>query len=244
MVAGRRTIIVRDVHDVSTVWRNTQALTIDAFVVECLGAFGISKPTLAKIFADPRKVVHEAFSSKSLLIKENPNNKVYMDLERDWFTSQLLAPEALRNLQGKYLRYLHESLRWDNLSSECVVTSHSGYDKSKTVSLQLFCRNIVSYCGTSVFFGKGLLQMAPDFLTHYRNFEKNSWKIFYCLPPFLAHAEHKAKNKAVDGLARFLDMKEQHDGLEWMFRSMTNELRYLGVGNRDIAQFVLVFVWA
>lgn len=244
-VAGRRTVIIRDVQDVATVWRNTQALTIDGFVVGCLGAFGIGKPTLVKIFANPRDLIHGQAREKSLLINENPYNKGYMDLERDWFTSQLLAPEALRKLQTKYLHYLRQSLEWDELSPEYVLASGAGDEKSKMVSLQHFCRHTVSYCSTSVFFGKELLEVAPDFPTHYRDFEKNSWKIFYRLPPFLAQAAHKSKDKAVDGLVRYLSVPEGERGeIEWIFQTITNELGYLGVGSRDIAQFVTVIIWA
>lgn len=229
----------------ATVWRNTQALTIDPFVVGVLGAFGISQRTLRKIFANPRDAIHGDARKKSLLINENPQNKCYMDLERDWFTTQLLAPDALRKLQDKYLKFLNQSLAWDTLSPAYVLSSENDSEKSKVVSLQHFCRHTVSYCSTSVFFGEKLLQVAPDFARHYRDFEKNSWKIFYRLPPFLARSSHRAKEKAVDGLVRYLGLPEQERGeIESIFQTITSELRYLEVGNRDIAGFVMVMIWA
>lgn len=245
MVAGRRTIILRDVQDVATVWRNTQALSIDPFVVLTLGAFGIGKPTLEKIFTDPRDLIQGQARMKSVLINSNPNNKVYMDLEREWFTSQLLAPEALRTLQKKYLAYLNESLSWTALSPTYVLSRASSPETTTVVSLRKFCQYTVSYCSTNTFFGKKLQQIAPDFLQHYQEFEKGSWKIFYRLPSFLAVDSHRAKERAVDGLAKYLSMPDQdHSELEWIFQTIVSELGYLGVGDQDIAAFVMVIIWA
>lgn len=246
-MAGRRTVLLRDVQDVATVWKNTQALTIDPFVVGVLGAFGISKPTLVKIFTDPRELIHGEAREKSLLINENPYKKGYMDLERDWFSAQLLGTEKLRRLLGKYLHYLHQSLAWESLSPVYVLSSPSASatEQSKTVSLTRFCQHTVSFCSTSTFFGSKLQQVAPDFLHNYQDFEKLSWKIFYRMPPFLAKSSHRAKEKAIDGLIQYLDLPEgEKSELEVIFRTMINELGYIGVGNRDIAAFVMVIIWA
>ncbi|KAK4163959.1 cytochrome P450 [Cladorrhinum sp. PSN259] len=249
-VAGKRTVILRNVQDVASVWRNTQALTIDGFVVEALGAFGITKPTLKKIFTSPRDLIKDEKSrSRSLLIRENPHNKGYMDWERDFFTAQLLEPDRLRNLLDKYLGHLREVLSWDNLSSSYVVPpSPFGppQDKSKTVSLQVFCRYTVSYCSTTTFFGPKLQQVAPQFLQDYQDFERLSWKVFYRLPAFLARSSHAAKEKAIDGLDKYLSLPEEErlPEMETIFQAINNELTHIGVGRRDVAAFIVVIIWA
>ncbi|KAI0395440.1 cytochrome P450 [Xylariaceae sp. FL0594] len=244
VVAGQRTVIVRNVQDVSAMWRNTEALSIDQFVVTTLGAFGMSKATRKMIFTDPRDLVHGDARSVSLLINQNPQNKVYMDLEREWFTAGLLAPEALRSQQKKYHSYLRQSLAWDNLSPEFVIPSEVP-NAWRTVSVARLCQYIVSYCSTRTFFGNKLLEVAPDFLRAYQEFERESWKIFYRLPPFLARNSHRAKNRGIDGLAKYLSLPEQErSDMDWIFRTITRELKFLGVNRRDIAAFVMVFIWA
>jgi hypothetical protein len=227
------------------VWRNTEALTIDPFVVGVLGAFGISKPTLAKIFADPRDLIHGEARAKSLLIHDNPNNKGYMDWERDLFTARLLAPEALRRLLDKYLAHLRGSLAWEAMSPVYVLSSKPAPGETRTVSLARFCQYTVSFCTNNTFFGSKLQQVAPDFLHHYQAFEKLSWKIFYRIPPFLARSSHRAKERAIDGLVEYLDLAEgERSELEPIFRIIASELGFLGVGTRDIAAFVMVIIWA
>ncbi|KAK4203384.1 cytochrome P450 [Triangularia verruculosa] len=248
-VAGKRTVILRNVQDVASVWRNTQALTIDGFVVEALGAFGITKPTLKKIFTDPRDLIKDDESqARSLLIRENPQKKGYMDWERDFFTAQLLEPDRLRKLLDKYLSHLQEVLAWDNLSPSYVVprsSSEPPRDKSTTVSLQVFCRYTVSYCSTVTFFGPKLQQVAPQFLQDYQDFERLSWKVFYRLPAFLARSSHAAKEKAIDGLEKYLSLgEEERPELETIFQAINNELTHLGVGRRDVAAFIVVIIWA
>lgn len=116
---------------------------------------------------------------------------------------------------------------------------------SKLVSLQHFCRHTVAFCSTSVFFGDKLLEIAPEFGKHYQAFELDSWKMFYRLPVVSAKSVRKAKEQAVDGLVHYLRLPaEERADMAWMFHTITSELGYLGVGERDIAEFVMCYVWA
>ncbi|KAI0509174.1 cytochrome P450 [Xylaria bambusicola] len=244
-VSGRRTIVLRDIQDVAVVWRNTQALSFDPFVKAVLGAFGISKNSLFRIFADPRDLIDESVYESSLLIKKNPQNKGYMNLERDWFKEQLLAPDALQRIESKYCRYLSESLEWDKLSPTYIFPSDSSSMNCKAISLKFFCRYTISSCSTKTFFGTQLEETAPSFLKDYQEFEEESWKIFYRFPAWLASRSHDAKNKAMSQLAEFLSApEEKHADLEWLFKTMTRELQYLQVPHRDIAGIVMIIIWA
>ncbi|KAK3936875.1 cytochrome P450 [Diplogelasinospora grovesii] len=212
-VAGRRAVVLRDVADVAAVWKNTEAaLSFDPF--------GISRGGLRRVFADPRALIpDEETRAKALLIRENPRNEGYMNLERDWFRAQLLAPEALARLQRRYRAHLGGSLAWDAVSRNTVYLLPSSGTVSVSVSLRLFCRYTVSHCSTLAFFGRGLQRR---------------------LPPFLARGSHAAKDRAMDGLVA----QEEGDGLEWLFKTMIQELGYLGVAERDVAGIVMIIIWA
>ncbi|KAI0814212.1 cytochrome P450 [Xylaria sp. FL0064] len=244
-VSGRRTIVLRDIQDVAAVWRNTQDLSFDPFVKAVLEAFGISNTSLTKIFADPRDLIDKEVYDESLLIKKNPQNKAYMNLERDWFKEQLLAPEALRRIENKYCRYLSDSLTWDKLSLTYILSSSSATADSKAISLKLFCRYTISSCSTKTFFGTQLERIAPSFLKDYQDFEEESWKIFYRFPAWLAQRSHRAKDRAIRQLAKFLSApREEHAHLEWIFQTMSRELQYLHVPHRDIAGIIMIIIWA
>ena len=238
-------MVIRDVQDVAAVWRNTTALSFDPFVAAVLKAFGIAPASVRKVFSDPKALIHGDARSQSLLISDNPSNKCYMNLERDWFKVQLLAPERLQQLQDKYYHFLGESLEWEELSPTYVVSSSKSWTDSKTISLKGFSRHTVSHCSTSTFFGTKLLQVAPSFGQDYQDFEEESWKIFYRLPPFLVKKSHRAKAKAIDGLVRYLSLPEEEQSeLAWIFRTMNIELRYLALPPRDVAGITMIIIWA
>lgn len=243
-IAGRRTVVIRDVPDVASLWRNTTALSFDPFVQAVFKAFGITPASIDKVFEDPRGLIHGEAKSKSLLINDNPHNKCYMNLERDWFKMQLLAPKMLQELQDRYYGFLVESLAWDNLSSTDALSTKSWTD-SKTISLKKFTQHTILHCSTSTFFGTKLLQVAPSFAQDYSEFEEESWKIFYRLPKFLVKKAHRAKEKAIGGLVQYLSLpEEERSELAWIFRTMNSELQYLSLPPRDIAGIIMIIVWA
>lgn len=238
-------MVIRDVQDVAAVWRNTMDLSFDPFVKAVMHAFGISPTSLDLVFADPQIAISDQGKrDKSLLIMENPQRKCYMNLERDWFKTQLLAPERLQRLQDSYTIFLKDCLSWENLSQTYIVPSQAGTG-CKTISLKLFARHTVSYCGTSTFFGNKLLQVDPGFLRNYQEFEEGSWKIFYRLPMFLARSSHAAKARAIAGLERYLSLPAQERSeLSWLFQTMNAELHHLSVPPRDVAGIVMIIIWA
>ncbi|PSR97192.1 cytochrome P450 [Coniella lustricola] len=252
VVAGRRTVIIRNVQDVAALWRNTEDLSIDPFVTGVFNSFGMSSIGKFKLLANPQEEVLDEFRAKSLLLQANPHNKPFKDLEREWYVAQLLAPEPLQMLLDKYNEILNESLAWRRLSAAYVLSAAAasvgggnGGQEAKTVSLQHFCRHTVAHCSITTFFGHKLHEVAPSFERDYEMFEKNSWKIFYRLPPVLAKDTHRAKDRAVDGLVRYfaLPQAERHE-LAWIFHTNTAELQALGVPDRDIAGFIMVIIWA
>lgn len=207
-------------------------------------AFGIAPSSIKKVFANPKDLIRDEFKSKALLISKNPYNKCYMNLERDWFKTQLLEPELLQELQDRYTQFLGQSLAWKDLSTLYIVSSNSAMN-FKTVSLKGFARHTVSYCSTSTFFGRALLRVASSFGQDYQDFEEESWKIFYRLPWFLARSSHAAKAKALDGLERYLLLpEEERSELAWLFQTMNTELRYLSVPPRDVAGITMIIIWA
>lgn len=231
----------------AALWRNTTDLSFDPFVKSVMKAFGIAPSSVAKVFTDPQTLVSENAMSKSLLITDNPHNKCYMNLERDWFKLQLLAPERLQDIMEKYTKFLRHALAWEEVSNnkEYVHRSPDSNIQSsyRTISLKGFTKHTVSHCSTVTFFGKRLLEVAPSFGEDYSRFEEGSWKIFYRLPWFLARKSHAAKSMAIDGLQEYLSLPMDPD-TAWLFQTMNAELRYISVPPRDVAGIIMIIIWA
>ncbi len=243
-VAGKRIVVLRNVQEVATLWKNTEALEYDVFTKAVIKSFGVSPESIRRIYMDPKLVLDDRAQQKSLLTIDNPHGKSYMHLQSDWFKIQLLTREKLMGILDAYQSYLDSDLSWDNLSPSFVLSSDSA-GGCKTISLRDFSRYTVSHCAIKAFFGPKLLEMAPDFLKHYQKYEDDSWKIFYHYPHFLARDLHRAKEKAMDGLVEYLTLpEEERPDLTWIFRTMNTELQYMRLPLHDIAGIIMLINWA
>lgn len=237
-------MVLRNVQDVATLWKNSTALEYDSFTKAVIKSFGVGPDSIRKIYKKPQLVTNGSARQKSLLINDNPHEKSYMHLQSDWFKVQLLSREKLKWILETYQVYLDRELCWNNLSPSYVLSSDPA-ESCKTISLQAFSRYTVSLCAIKTFFGPKLLQIAPSFLQHYQKFEDDSWKVFYHYPHFLARDLHLAKQKAMDGLVEYLSLPEkERPDLTWIFRTMNSELQYMMVPLHDIAEIIMLINWA
>ena len=243
VVGGRAIVILRNVEDIAVLWRNKTTFTFDPFVQGVLKAFGTSTTGIDKMRSDPRTIIDKN-EVDCRLIKQNPLNKCYLHMQSEWLIEQLLQPQRLAILTHKYQTCLESTVQLQNLRSEVLIGSQSS-DLSKVVSLKKFCRSILTRCAMLTFFGEKLLDAAPSFIEDYQKYEDDSWKVFYHYPHILARDLHSAKNKALDGLVRFLSLpEEQRTGLAGIYQIMNDELVSLGLGLRDIASMIMLINWA
>ena len=238
-------MVIRDIKDVTDMWKQTAALSYDPFVSGVFQAFGMSRKFVKVVFRnDPGSLVRNEARMSSLLLNENPQRKCYVHLQSDWLKTQLLSKDKLGELQGKFYDSLEEALKWENLSLSCIVQSKTD-DNSKLISLVKFSRHTISHCGMQTFLGKGLRKIAPSFPEDYRNYEDDSWKIFFQYPSFMARDVHAAKERAIRGLSDYLLLPEsERADLAWIFQTMSKELRSLDLQEHDIAGIVMMILWA
>ncbi|KAL1966180.1 hypothetical protein VTN77DRAFT_4732 [Rasamsonia byssochlamydoides] len=243
-IGGGTTVVIRNTADIAAVWKNTTALSYDPFTSRLLTAFGISPANVEKAYKhDPASLIRDDITrEKSLLYNANPKKKSYIDLQSDWFKTQLLPGERLNHLQETYLTYLQQLLKFERFDDHFAV--HSSGD-GMTVALGKFCRYIVSRSAFRAFFGEELFEAEPDLIRLYQTWEDVSWKMFYNFPHFLAPELHEARRRVVAGLAKYYEMPEsKRKNTIWLFRVIDQELKALDFSKEDRVGLVMLVCWA
>ncbi|KAL8738945.1 MAG: hypothetical protein Q9181_000328 [Wetmoreana brouardii] len=236
-------IIIRSPDDVAVLWRKTVTFTFDPLVQNVMKAFGLQCTAVEHMFHDdPGRLVPMEVKDSSLLSAENPNNKCYFHMQKDWFRVQLHPGDKLRDLQEKYAQFLTASISWDSLSEGYTISADAN---ERLVSMRGFTRLTLGMCALKAFFGKELFEICPSFLDHYQGFEDASWKVFYNYPHFLAKGLHKIKDKTIDDLVKYFALPaKQRPDLAWIFQTMEAELGNLSLSPRDRAGMMMLIIWA
>ena len=239
-------VIIQSTQEVATLWKQTAAFTFEPFVENIMRAFGINHRAVANMFHDdPAHLLLPNAQSSALLSIANPRGKSYFKMQSEWLKHQLLPNDNgnLKGLQHKYIQYLSESLVWEDLGHKKYVISDGPAEK--VISLQWFTRVLLGECAMKAFFGSRLFEVSPEFLTHYWEFEDESWKVFFNYPQVLARLAHQYKDKALVDLIRFFELPdEEKSGLAWIFKTLNSELRSLGLEPRDRNSIIMMITWA
>jgi hypothetical protein len=236
-------VIIREIQDVASVWKNTVALTFDPFVRNVMQSFGIPSAAVERIFQkDPGSLIPADVRSMSLLSTANLNRDCYHHLQSDWFKIQLQSGENLGKLEGKYKCFLAKALQWSSLSPDFTLSSKPN---ERFISLKGFTRKILGDWALKSFFGEKLFEVSPSFAPCYTKYEDDSWKIFYRYPRFRTRNLHQAKEKAITELVKYLELpEEQRPELAWIFLTMDKELSYLGLSPEERAGIIMMITWA
>lgn len=98
---------------------------------------------------------------------------------------------------------------------------------------------------THALFGKKLLEIEPEILQAYFDFNDNGWMMFYKYPRFTAKKMYAAKPKVIDALTSYLQLpRELRPGAFWLIQSIEDEQRKLGLDERDMARLLMMIYWA
>ena len=237
-------VIVTSPLDVAEVYKNT-TLTHDVFVRSFFSQLGLSTEGMRKMFQDPRDFAIKNMKA-SLLQSENPLHKNFSHFQSDLYQQQLHTGKRLNVLQAKFLQYINGSLQWDKLPSG--HTPSSAVEKTvpleKVISLSQWCREVLVNAATRSLFGDAPLEIDPNFLQYFYDFDGESWKLLYQVPYFLAKDAHAVKDKILDVLVQFVRLRqEQKEDACWLIKTLEKESKYIGLAERDIAAMLLIVYW-
>jgi hypothetical protein len=243
-VAGKDMVVLTHPQEVADAYK-IPTLYHDAFVRDFFNQLGVSPVGMRKMFQDPRSFAAKE-KSTSMLQNENPLYKCFTHYQSDLYKGKLHPGEQFDVFQGKILRYIDDSLQWDHLSSGPGATSTINriIPHERTLSLSDWCREVIVKATTRAIFGDALLDIDPNFLQYFYDFDDESWKLTYQLPRFLSKDAHAVKDKILDVVVEFLKLPlGKTEDACWLVKMLGKEQRNIGIGERDIAAMLMVVFW-
>ncbi len=233
-MAGERLYIITSPQDVSVVYKNIVSLTFDEYIRDMMYQFGGSEYAVQKMWQDPAK--------STALLSPNPFHKNLARLGEDFYRQQLHPGTNLEELQSQFMPNIHKSLTDENMSAKIIISST--ITGEKTVSLLGWVREVLLDSATRSFFGDRLLEIEPNMFKNFFDFDDNSWKLTYHLPRIFATEMYEAKQQATDALIKYFQLpKEERPGAAWLVRTLESEMRNLGIGDADVACFLMMIYW-
>ncbi|KAF2793410.1 cytochrome P450 [Melanomma pulvis-pyrius CBS 109.77] len=221
VLGGQNVYIITSAQDTIAALKNVSQLSFDSYLKDMSARFGMS-PTI--INAAWR--AHENTSS-------HPGGAIA--------SQQLLPGPHMSHLQDSLLGRIHQILTWKNIP-KFVVRENRGSEK--VVSLLHLVRHTFTESTTQALFGEALQQVEPDIVAALGQFDYESWKFTYQVPPFLSLSMLPAKAIAQDGLRRYFELPEsERAGACWMVQALETEIRALGGGSRDISASMMMLYW-
>lgn len=234
-------IILTNIRDVATAWKDTAALTFDPFVQQLMTTLGMSKKTQEMLFREnPASCVQGEDKAASLLVKENPMHHAFYHLQMEWVKQQL-SGNMLADIGDNVLGHINQSLHLSQFSSTFIQSS-TPY--STSVSLKHWVRYSLVSSATKAFFGVKMQEVDPRFLEYYFGFEEAAWKMFYQYPRFLAGDLYGSAESILSTMTKFYDVPQtERPDTAWMFKTIESEMRQLDLPSRDIAIMSFMLFW-
>ncbi|KZF26779.1 cytochrome P450 [Xylona heveae TC161] len=236
-LAGEKLYIITGPADVSVAYKNTATLTMDIFLQELMKGFEISPAAIGKMYWHPG-----SDGSGQTLLSPNPHRKSLVHLTTDLYRQQLHPGEKMETLGNLVCDHISMYLSWNNMTGpEYVVAEGNDF---KDISLLHLCEHVLLNAATRSFFGDKLLEIDPDMLKSFLQYDGLSWKLMYRLPTFLAKDMHGAKHRLIRALEIYFSLpKDERPGANWFMQTQEMEQRALGVEVKDMAKLVAMIYW-
>ena len=238
-VAGETLYVLTSPKDTTEAYKNTTSLSFDGFVRDLMLSCGGSPSGVDKMYQPPAKD-----GKGHVMIAPNPMHKCLANLTVDFHKQQLLPGDELDKLGYQFLRIINEHLQWEKMTSQrgyVVEVNREGVD----VSLFKWCGDILVDAGTRAYFGERLLQIDPNLLQSFFEYDEKAWMLLFQYPHFLSKDMYAAKQRIIDALSTYFRLpKEQRKGEAWFIQALETEQRALGMSDQDVAALLMIVYWA
>lgn len=222
--------------DVQTTNNNTAQLTFDPYMRDMMVSFGATPVAVDKMFEKP-----PAEAPKKSTLEPNPSQKPLAHLAEQMIRVQLHPGKQLDDLQEIFLTRIHDLVGWDSMPSSTVLSSTPN---CRVVSLLDWTRKSLLEGATAAFFGEALLKIEPNLFDNFFEFDDQSWKLTYKIPPPWCNDMIAAKKAAQDALTLYFEMpRDKRTGECWLVRALEAELRAREVRPPDIAAYFMMVYW-
>ncbi|MCJ1465351.1 hypothetical protein MMC07_003969 [Pseudocyphellaria aurata] len=235
-LCGQKLYIMTSPRDISRIYKSTEALTFDDFMRGMLLRLGASSDAVR------RWLPSSGVNTKGHIPgSSDPLPHDYGHLGEQLCRKQLLPGQNLDKLQGVLINNIEQSLQWHKLSGNIVLYYTQ---EVKTVSLLNWCRDVLLDGATRAFFDESLMQIDPKLFESFYVFDDLSWQLHFGYPRFMSRTMYAAKDQIIDALTVYFKQPQQErKGEVWLIRNLENEMRLLGIEDRDIAAIIMPLYW-
>lgn len=241
VLGGIKFYILTNAQDVSECYRNLTTLSFDFFVRELMLNCGSSQSCVEKMCQEPPPYLDG--STRTVL---NPAGKSIARVGVDFHHTQLHpGPDSKFNdLTESLIRFVNELVTWDKVRNE----SHYIKRQASTgvqVSLTKFCGKVLIEASTASYFGMSFLDIEPQLLNIFYDFDFSMWKLLYNYPRWMCKDAHLAKDQLADALAKhFRRPRSERPGEAWFTEALEEEQRRIGLTEKEMASTVLIVYFA
>ncbi len=235
-LAGEQFCVLTSPEDVTAVFKNDETLTFDGFVRDIMVNFGASSSAIDKMCLLPGK---DGLGYVATV--PNPFQKCLAHLARDFHRQQLHPGDHQRELSNKFLHYIDQSLHWKSIHAPTVVNDG---EQLKQLSLKRWCGDVLLKAATKAFFGELLLEIQPDLLDHFFDFDDDSWMLMFRVPRIFAQSMYRCKDAIIHALTKYFQMpRDRRRDAAWYVQTIETEQRQLGIDDRGIATLIVMVYW-
>ena len=220
----------------STAYKNGTTLTYDPVIMDLMSAIGVSNSGIMDLYRQPKEKDPIFDSSISCY---NPQRKCLVHFQRNLYHHELSPGEKYNVLQERFLGLIDKAMSTQNLAQDRTPSSSSS---DVLFSLRKFTQRVLTSAGTAAFFGERLLQLDPDFLQNFADFDDHNWMLWYKWPN--ASLMRTPKAKVLRTLERYLSLpKDQRSGTAWKIDKLEDSQKQLGMKIEDIAAVMMTLQW-
>ena len=237
-MGGEKLYFLTSPEDVSALYKNTESLAFDKIVHELSITFGVSRHAMDLVYRRPNSQVDDVVTQVMQI--KNPRLKSLAQLNNDFWKQQLIPGDLYYQLQNSFATYIERSLTPSSLSGKFVRSS--GYHGTKTVSLLRLTQEVLIDAALRAFFGDTILDLEPDLIQDFLDFDEDNWKLWYKWPN--AKDMFAAKSRVSRTLQRYLALpKEKRPGASFIVETMITTQRALGTSDEDLANVLCMVVF-
>ena len=233
--AGEKLAVCMDPADQSQIFKDETLFSFDPLIdVIYRGVADVSAEANDEILW---RTPDEGFES----LHPNPKRRCVVHTGNALLHKQLLGAEQLQDLSEKVLGFIEEMTRWDLFPTSTVKAASAD---TKVLSLHRWCLDVQVGAQNRAFFGEMLSQIQPQILSLFDQWDINSWKITYRLPPFLTKAATEPRDKIIDAMKRYLvTPREVRNAPVPFVDELEDEEAHAGLSREDSARILMIIIW-
>ena len=179
--------------------------------------------------------------------KANPKRKLAPNqMIEEYHSQQLLPGGDLENITKTFVAYIDDKVRLQSPNFD-LTHDHVLEVTSQSATVDVFGWTTFTFVHalTDIYYGQGMLEIAPDLLKSFRKWERTNWKFMFQLPTFMSKDMHTAKDQLVTSFTTYFQWPlDNRVDANHFVRSTEEELRDCGLSDPEIARIQMLHHWA